>query len=431
MKKTAIIHTSGCRLNQSDSALIANRLRGAGWEIAESAKDGDAGLIVINTCSVTGTAFQKCRQAAAKLRREHPGAIIALTGCSADIDNKFWTESGTVNLTLKNSDKKSVAEIIGKYIAGERAGASGAAPGAVFTENALSDFPFKTRAMLKIQEGCDCFCSYCAVPLARGRERSRDLAETVRDFERMIESGFKEIVLTGVNICAYNSGGVRLAGLLERLSGKEGGFRIRLSSTEPHDELENVVKVMRDNPKICRFLHPPLQHGSDTILKAMRRPYNSARYRRMVELARESLPGVHIGTDIIAGFPGETDALFGESLSFMREMSFANTHVFTYSKRDGTPAAAMKDQIPAAKAKARSETLKEEAAAAKMRFARSLTGKTLEILPERRASGGGFEGWSDNYIKAVISGPGAAINKLVRGAVVRADENGVLHCRVV
>jgi threonylcarbamoyladenosine tRNA methylthiotransferase MtaB len=293
----------------------------------------------------------------------------------------------------------------------------------VFVEKASARFPFKSRAFLKVQEGCNNFCTYCIVPYARGRERSRAWDEVTADFRQLLEAGYHEVVLTGVNISAYNDNGRKLVDLLHELSAIPGDFRIRLSSTEPHPENMNLLDVMADNPKICRFLHLSLQHGTDEILKAMNRKYTTAEYAAFIAEARKRIPGIHIGTDIIVGFPGETDELFAAECEFVRRMNFANIHIFTYSPREGTPAATFPDQIPADIVKPRYATLKAIADDSKKAFVDAHVEKELEVLFERRKKNGFFEGWSDNYIAVRCASQGISKNILtqVRGLTVTSD----------
>ncbi|MFA7184855.1 MAG: radical SAM protein, partial [Victivallales bacterium] len=263
----AAVFTLGCRLNQADSALLLGRLRLDGWKIVRPEYDGRIDLLVINTCTVTSTASRKSRQAARRFRSKHPESCIIVTGCSAEIENSAWVEEKAVDLILTNPEKKQIDSLIKDFL-GKKSISTGRAfsmdqPTEVFRENGVGDFRFKSRAFLKIQEGCNNFCTYCIVPYARGPERSRDWNEIVTEFKHLLACGFEEIVLTGVNICAYNDGGRTLNDLIRFLTAVPGRFRIRLSSTEPHPNNAGLLATIAGNPKICRFLHLSLQHGSD------------------------------------------------------------------------------------------------------------------------------------------------------------------------
>jgi threonylcarbamoyladenosine tRNA methylthiotransferase MtaB len=398
----ASLFTIGCRLNQADSSLISDRLERDGWKIVRHDYDGRIDLFVVNTCTVTGSASQKSRQAVRRFRKNHPEACIVVTGCSAEMDKSSWIEESAVDLLLTNPEKKDIGELLVNFL--EKKSISTGRKFSMdesvdtFKEKARGRFHFKSRAFLKVQEGCNNFCSYCIVPYARGPERSRDSEEVITDFKEFLKAGFHEIVLTGVNICAYNDSGKRLVDLLEELCAIPGDFRIRLSSTEPHPNNMELLDVMRDNPKICRFLHLSLQHGTDEILKAMNRKYTAEEFAQFIFAAREKIPDIHLGTDIIVGFPGETDELFAKELEFVRRMAFANIHIFTFSPREGTPAAEMNDRIPADVAKARYRQLDVLAQEQKKAFVESQLGKKLNVIFERKQRDGFFTGWSDNYL---------------------------------
>ncbi|MDD5596520.1 MAG: tRNA (N(6)-L-threonylcarbamoyladenosine(37)-C(2))-methylthiotransferase MtaB [Victivallaceae bacterium] len=411
----AAVFTLGCRLNQADSALLAGRLKLDGWRIVRPEYDGRIDLLVINTCTVTAAASRKSRQAARRFRSKHPESCILVTGCSAEMENSVWAEEKAVDIILTNPEKKQIDSLVRDFLDKKSISAGRAfsmdQPTEVFRENAGGDFRFKSRAFLKIQEGCNNFCTYCIVPYARGPERSRDRDEIVAEFRQLLARGFEEIVLTGVNICAYNDRGRTLNDLIRFLTSVPGNFRIRLSSTEPHPNNARLLTAMAGNPKICRFLHLSLQHGCDRILKAMGRKYTVAEYAHFIAEARKLIPGLHLGTDIIVGFPGETEDDFGQQMRFIGKMDFANIHIFTYSRREGTPAAGMPAQVPGEIVNERRLRLAEAAEKMKAVFVESQLGETLPVLFERKDRDGRFRGWSDNYINVVCADP--AIKKHV------------------
>ena len=392
MKKFAEIHTLGCRLNIADSALLTARIRKAGYELSSGGEKAD--LIVLNSCAITAEAAAKSRRMVRRMRRENPGAQIMVTGCAAQLDPESFLAAGA-DLALPNAGKKVMPE--GKW--------EGGSPGDEkenFSEDSLSEFPFRSRAFIKIQEGCNNFCTYCIVPYVRGRERSRHLGEVLEDCRKAVADGFPEIVLTGVNTCAYNDSDTDLAGLIRMVCHIPGEFRVRLSSTEPRmDNFSMIDAMAAGGEKVCRFLHLSLQYGNDRILKLMNRRYTCEEFRNFVAAAREKLPGVHIGTDVIVGFPGETDEDFKSCLEFVREIGFANIHIFSYSRRPGTPAADMANQVPPDVVKERFRQLKcvaDESAAA---FGRSQMGKKTGVIFER-ADKGVLRGWSDNYLPFAV-----------------------------
>lgn len=427
---TAAIVTLGCRLNQADSALLAGRLRRMGIEQVPYTDDG-ADVLIINSCAVTATASRKSRQTLRQFRTKHPDAILILTGCAANVDRKSFDIDG-IDLILSNEEKKAIEEKLEPLL--EKRGIAvnpprhfeSVAADKVFAEHVFAEYPYKSRANLKVQEGCNNFCSYCIVPYARGRERSRDFQETLDEFKRLLDAGFQEIAVTGINTCAYNCGGRRLPDLLEALMNIPGEFRLRLGSTEPGDILFRTLEIMAEsNGKICEFLHPSLQHGSDTILKAMNRHYLTGMYREFVDRARAKVPDIHIGTDLIVGFPGETDELFEESFEFVRSIAFANMHIFPFSPREGTKAASLKPLVHGDKVEERVARLHALAGEMMTAYHRSLIGTVQTVIPEECSAESG-EGWSGTYVRTRILRPDLVPGHLVRTTITGMDDSGVL-----
>ena len=425
MSKTAMIHTLGCRLNSADTALLTSRLEEAGYTLVQSAENPD--LIVVNSCTVTGEASRKSRQAVRKFRSAHPEAIIIVTGCGAETDREAFLADNAASAVITNPEKRKIIPLIMEYLAGKASAAVGGLEQSLgegdkpFIENTFSRFPFRSRAFIKIQEGCNNYCTYCIVPYTRGHERSRDFAECIADCRQAVKAGFPEIVLTGVNTCAYSNSGKDLGDLVHEVAAIEGDFRIRLSSTEPAPDNLGLLEVMASEKKVCRFLHLALQHGCDRILERMNRHYTREVYANFVRTARELIPGIHIGSDLIVGFPGETEEDFMDSCNFIRQMEFANLHIFTYSKRPGTPAAAMPDQIPGNVAQERYKYLKNIADISHRNFLVSQTGKTLPVIFERVGSDGFARGWSDNYIEVRRPAAEVPLDKIVPVSI-RGDE---------
>ena len=427
---TASIVTLGCRLNQADSALLAGRLRRMGIELVPYTDTG-ADVLIVNSCAVTATASRKSRQTLRQFRAKHPDAILILTGCAANVDRNSFDVEG-IDLVLGNEEKKTIEEKLEPLL--EKRGIEVNPPrhfpplaaGKVFAEHVFAEYPYKSRANLKVQEGCNNFCSYCIVPYTRGRERSRDFQETIDEFRRLLDAGFQEIAVTGINTCAYDCGGRRLPDLLEALMNIPGEFRLRLGSTEPGDILFRTLEIMAEsNGKICEFLHPSLQHGSDSVLKAMNRHYLTGMYREFVDRARAKVPDIHIGTDLIVGFPGETDELFEESFEFVRSIAFANMHIFPFSPREGTKAASMKPLVHGDKVEERVARLHALASEMMTAYHRSLIGTVQTVIPEECSAESG-EGWSGTYVRTRILRPDLVPGHLVRTTITGMDDNGVL-----
>ncbi len=415
MKKSARIVTLGCRLNHADTALLTARLEAAGYVLCENPKI-PVDLILVNTCAVTAEAEAKSRRQILRLRRENPEAEIIAAGCAVELNKDALLNAGA-DQVLTNPDKK----LIFAQTSGLK---SRELPVENFCENSLSDFPFRSRAFIKVQEGCDNFCSYCIVPVVRGASRSRNFAEVVADCRKNIEAGFPEIVLTGVNTCNYFDSGHDLAGLIKEISSIPGDFRIRLSSTEPHPGDLSLLELMAENPKICRFLHVSMQHGSDRILKLMNRRYSAMQFAEFVANARRLVPDIHIGTDFIVGFPGETEADFNEALQLVKEISFANIHCFAYSPRPGTVAAAMPDRVSSTVAKERMERLRQIADVSRREFAISQCGKILPVIFERVVKGRAV-GWSDNYLEIAVAQKGVPLRQIIEIQVSKENICGI------
>lgn len=433
--KIVAFYTIGCRLNQADSALLGGRLAEHGCRSVKIDTAEPIDLIIVNTCTVTGNAARKSRQMARKLKKAHPDAWLIITGCSAEIENSFWVNEPWVDLVLPNPEKKNIITHLNSLRANDPAKVFNFSPQhdveQLFYEKADAIFPFKSRAFLKVQEGCNNFCTYCIVPYARGRERSRDSTEIIADFKHLLANGFREIVLTGVNISTYNDNGCKLADLLAELCQEPGDYRLRLSSTEPHPDNMQLLDVMAANKHICRFLHLSLQHGADDILQSMQRKYTTSEYATFVIAAKARIPGIHIGTDVIVGFPGETDELFAESSDFIRRMELANMHIFTYSPREGTPAAKFPNQVPAQIAKTRYNSLTKIAAVSKLKFVQSQLKSNQQVIFERRNKAGLHEGWSDNYIGCLTNDQNMQKNIITSVTPAKITTDGRLLCNLI
>lgn len=395
MSRRAVIVNLGCRLNQADAALMTDRLQRNGYTLVEPGSALAVDLVIINSCAVTATAVSKSRQAAVKYRKLYPNARIIVTGCAVEIDFDKWRDLAACDGALTNVDKRSLETMLEP----DEPHFSLNEPVSGFEEHAAGRFPFRHRALVKIQEGCNNFCTYCIVPYTRGPERSRSAEEVLRECEALAAAGIPEIVLTGVNTCAYSDSGYDLGQLVKRIAAIPGDFRIRLSSTEPKfDNLKLLDSLKECGGKVCRFLHLSLQHGSDEILRRMGRKYTAKEYAEFATYARSLWPDIHLGTDVIVGFPGETDELFNEGVEFVKSMNFANIHIFRYSPRPGTPAAEFPDRVTGEIAKARYDIMAQAAEESRKRFYASQKGKILPVIFEEEKNGL-IHGWSDNYLQ--------------------------------
>ena len=432
---TAAVITLGCRLNQADSALLHDRLIRLGFQIVPPDASSSPNLIVINSCTVTETAYKKSKQALHSIRAENPQSFIVFTGCAADVSRDELEQSQDIDLLLLNEQKKEIETILPKYLALLEERKAPAAPKlakGVFAEQAVGVFPFRSRSFIKVQEGCNNQCSYCIVPTARGPERSRDLKEITAEFRKAVDDGFHEIVLTGVNTCHYKAGRTAMPELIDRLCEIPGDFRIRLSSTEPCDEVIPIIDAMKRNAgKVCEFLHLPIQSGCDEILTAMNRHCDTAKFAEYAAYARAAIPNLHLGTDVIVGFPGETAANFEESLEFLRKMEFANIHIFPYSPRSGTPAAKLTKKVQKSAVTDRIEQLKALKEESAKKFAQSLVGTTGAVLIESNCNKKDlWDGWSGNYVRTIVSSDTDLSRQLLPVKFVRFLPVGALFAEI-
>jgi threonylcarbamoyladenosine tRNA methylthiotransferase MtaB len=462
--RTFAVATLGCKVNQADSDAISEQFRAAGFEQRDFSSPAD--VYVVNTCTVTHLGDRSSRQMISQARRRAPDALLVVTGCYAEIAPQAVAALPGVDLVIGNAGKDALVE----RVLDQAASTAPAAPPADSTtraapvmtrrplldvlnmhtgsdaavdvqavaENAqvtdlapLTPAPFsRTRVQMKVQDGCNNRCTYCIVPTVRGASRSRSIASILEHTRRKVAAGYQEIVLTGIHLGDYHAPeGGDLGDLMAALLEKTEIRRIRVSSLEPEDFNLDWL-VLWQNPRMCRHLHLPLQSGSDQILRKMARRYNAARYRTIIETARRLVPEIAITTDMIAGFPGETDEDAELSYSFAREMCFAKIHVFRFSPRQGTAAARMRSQIPDAIKKARSEQLLELQAADGRAFRQQFLGRTVEVLWEEPRPTG-WEGLTDNYLRVELNadsatGTGDLRNTLSQVRLTSLTEDGLM-----
>ena len=395
-------YTLGCKVNQYETQAMEQQLLALGHEIAQENCD----LYIINTCTVTAVADRKNRTLIRRLRREHPDAVIGVCGCYAQISTEEVQALG-VDVISGSGGREAFIQLLLQ---------AGRDKQTVQVDQALKRRSFarlpagglteRTRAMLKVQDGCSNFCSYCIIPYARGPVRSLPLEQAVEDTVRLAQLGYREIVVTGIEIASWGKdlkNGETFTDLCEAICKAAPGVRIRLGSLEPRIIDEEFCRVMSKYPNLCPQFHLSLQSGSDTVLKRMRRKYDSARYYESVELLKRYFPGCALTTDLIVGFPGETEEELQESLDFARKCGFAAMHIFPYSKRDGTPAAAMTEQIPKAVKAERAERAAQVAAQLRETYDTAMLGVEQEVLFEQ-TEGEFFTGHAMNGVKVYTRG---------------------------
>ncbi|MCH6257275.1 tRNA (N(6)-L-threonylcarbamoyladenosine(37)-C(2))-methylthiotransferase MtaB [Puniceicoccaceae bacterium K14] len=400
-KKRASLHTLGCRLNQSETLLIQQSLKEKGYEIVPFGEKADLGII--NTCTVTNLADSKCRQTIRQFIRTNPEAYTAVVGCYSQMGAKEISEIGGVDLIIGNQQKMDVLDFIGQeknerpLIVRERISNED------FSVNFVGDSLVGQRANLKIQDGCSFICSFCIIPFARGASRSRDLENLVDEAKAKVNQGIRELVITGVNIGTYQSGADDLLVVLDRLNGIEGIDRIRISSIEPTTIPQELFAFMNDpNHALLPFFHIPLQSGCDKILREMRRRYTIQEYLEFLHLAHASVPDLYVGSDIMVGFPGETEEEFLETCNVFLDNPFDFCHVFSYSERKGTVAARRDDQVPIEERQRRSAYLRRLSSKKRHDFYSEYLGKTVRVLFENPKPDI-WPAYTDNYIRVIVS----------------------------
>lgn len=398
------LDTVGCKLNQAESQLFARQFARAGYRLVPS--DDGADIYILNTCTVTHVADGKCRRRLNQARRRNPDALIVAVGCYVERARQELAQIKGVDLVLDNSQKMNLLPML------EESGYLSRPSSAEGSANA----DFRTRAFVKVHDGCNNFCSYCVVPLVRGREKSLPVDQVMADVRGRIADGDKEIVLTGTEIGSYSSGGIGLEELLKRILAETEVARLRLSSLQPQEISPELIGLWYDE-RLCRHFHLSLQSGSDAVLERMGRRYNAADYQRAVDLIREAVPGVAITTDIIVGFPGETEAEFQESYNFAKQMEFARIHVFPYSPRQGTKAAAMPDQVEDKVKRERSRKMLALGRVSVRNFRRKFVGKTVMVLWEKQTCGV-WSGLTDNYIRVFTKSDKDLTNQLLPAKLV-------------
>ena len=395
------IETLGCKVNQYESAAIAELLRAAGH--TEVSKSEPRDVSVVNSCAVTGDASRQSRQAARKLRREFPTARLVVCGCASQIEPSAAQELGA-DLVTGAGERRRLVETLEALLKSPATApvtdVGDAKARRVFEPLPSAAVAGRTRAMLKIQDGCDNYCTYCVIPYARGHVRSLSLAEVVQEAQSLAEQGFAELVLTGIELCSYGKDldGVTLVDAVNATSRAAMNARIRLGSLEPSTVTQEFVDALTEIPGVCDHFHMSLQSGSDGVLRRMRRKYDTAQFYAAISRLREAFPSCGITADVIAGFPGETVTEHAETLAFLERCAFSDAHVFPYSKRPGTPAAAMENQLPNAVKKARAAELRAVAERTRAAFVDAQVGKTLNVLFEREA-GGVSIGHTSNYLE--------------------------------
>lgn len=401
----ASFFTLGCKVNQYETEAMRRLLDGYGFDTAEWLPGQDSGtdIIVINSCTVTAESDRKLRQLLHRARREQPDAVIVLTGCMPQAFPDEATALDAADIVLGNAARRQLPAHIERYLTSHQRIVEITPHGKVFEESPIATFEEHTRAFVKIEDGCNRFCTYCIIPYARGRVRSRSLGDLREEVIKLAQNGYKEIVLVGINLTAFGQDtGMNIADAIETVCGINGIERVRLGSIEPDHLTPAILDRFAAQEKLCPQFHLALQSGCDTTLKRMRRQYTSGEYATLCDHLRQRFPGCAITTDFMVGFPGETDEEFAASLAFVQEMKLARVHIFAYSRRPGTPAAKAPDQVTNRVKSARSKTAAEACKDLQQQFAASKIGSKTDVLLETPMKDGTVYGYTPEYVGVFV-----------------------------
>jgi threonylcarbamoyladenosine tRNA methylthiotransferase MtaB len=423
MRRVAV-HTLGCKLNFAETATIARQFEQKGYRVVGI--DDEAEVCVINTCSVTDRADRECRQMVRRALRHSPDAFVVVLGCYAQLRPEEIARIPGVDLILGTKEKFEIFNHVDGFtkLSCAQTFVSPVTAIEAFEGASSVGSADRTRAFLKVQDGCDYSCAFCTIPLARGVSRSMTVPEVINRARDAVTAGYKEIVLTGVNVGDYGrKTGSTLLGLLEELVLVEGLLRIRISSVEPNLLFDELVAFWAANPKLCKHFHIPLQAGSDTILQGMRRRYQREFYAGRVALIRASMPLAGIGADVITGFPGETDRLFEETYRFLVDLPISYLHAFTYSSRPNTVARTLPGDVEPRVRFRRSEMLRILGAKKRRAFYQSFVGKTKDVLVEDLNSKGEWSGLTPEYVRVTIKSDLNLKNQLVRVEIEELEDD--------
>ena len=415
--KTIGVHTLGCKVNQYDTEAMLELFEAAGY--AHVPFEGEADVYLVNTCTVTGTGDQKSLKLIRRLHREHPESDVIVCGCLAQRDAEKVLLPG-VRLVIGTRQRGQVVSLYEQAVLEDRViCAVGGLKDAPFEHLCVNRHEGKTRAVMKIQEGCDRWCAYCVIPAVRGPVRSMPLAQVREEAGRLAKAGYRELIVTGIHLASYGrERGERLIDAIRAVHDVPGVDRVRLGSLEPVVVTEEFCRALAAMSRLCPQFHLSLQSGSDTVLARMKRRYTAEEYLRAVELLREYLPGCALTTDVLCGFPGETDEEAAETLRFVEKAAFARIHVFPYSRRSGTLADRMPNQVPQAVKNRRAQELIALGNKLEASYAKELIGQDAEVLFEQPAGDGLCEGYTKTYVRVRAQAQPGEL-KTVR--IVRAD----------
>jgi threonylcarbamoyladenosine tRNA methylthiotransferase MtaB len=412
---TVSFHTLGCKLNFSETSTVAKQFSDAGFSVVNSKERSD--IFVLNTCTVTENAEKECRQLVRRKLRQNPNTFVIITGCYAQLRPEQLSNMEGVDAVLGSNEKFNMLSYFKDFTKNELS-CIHVSP----TEN-LNEFSSafstevagRTRAYFKIQDGCDYKCSFCTIPLARGKSRSMEPDAVVEQFQSLLNKGYKEIILTGVNVGDYGTNvDSNFYTILNKMLMVKGDYRIRISSIEPNLLSDDILKLTRDDERLCNHFHIPLQSGSNKILKLMQRRYSTDLYQELIQKATELIPNLGLGVDVIVGFPGESDENFMETYNFLRDLPLSYLHVFTYSERPNTKALDMPGKVDVSIRRDRNNMLRILSEKKKNQFYRNNLNRVERILFESDNQNNSIFGWTDNYIRVKTKYDLSLINQFMK-----------------
>ncbi|MEG0297856.1 MAG: tRNA (N(6)-L-threonylcarbamoyladenosine(37)-C(2))-methylthiotransferase MtaB [Clostridium sp.] len=425
-------YTLGCRVNVYESEAMTEIFKREGYEVVDFDQFSD--VYVINTCTVTNTGDKKSRQIISKARRSNPDATIAVVGCYSQIAPKEVSEIEGVDVVLGTRNKGDVVYYVNKARDEKKSQlhVDGVLKNKKFEELNIEEYRDKTRAFLKIQDGCNRFCTFCLIPYARGAVCSKEPSKVIEEVNKLADHGFKEIILSGIHTASYGvdlEGGVDLISIIEEIQKVEGIERIRIGSIEPAFFSESNIERIKKLTKLCPHFHLSLQSGCDATLKRMNRRYSAAEYKEAVENLRKIMPIASVTTDVIVGFPGETEEEFKETYEFLKDIKLTKTHVFKYSPRQGTKAATMENQNDGNIKEVRSKALIALNNENELNFSKAFVGEVMDVLIEQQVKNkeGIYEGYTSNYIKVEVPCDNSEnIGKIIDVKITSVLEDGTL-----
>ena len=432
MQKKVAALTLGCKVNDYDTAVMLNQFQSNGYEI-ENNFYSYADIYLINTCTVTSLGDKKSRQMIRRAKVSNPNAIVIAAGCYSQVAPNEVAQIEGVNIVLGNNDRNSIVNIVENYThKGTVIHTTDLRYEKIFEEMELQSMGTKTRAFVKIQEGCNEFCSYCIIPYSRGKSRSREVSNIVKEVSHLASNGYKEIVITGIHVASYGKDltNTNLLDVIKKIHEIKGVERIRLSSIEPNIITKDFVTNISTLNKVCDHFHLSLQSGCDKTLKSMNRKYTITDFKNAVYLLRSYLPNVAVTTDIIAGFPGEEERDFAQTLAFVEDIGFASMHIFPFSAKEGTRAYNFPDQIPTRIKNARVGILKEIDANQRKQFITNMIGTNLSVLYETQISNNIYEGYSSNYIKILTESKKDLKNKVENIYIEKEKDGCGISCNI-